>query len=207
MKEENKRFLIALLRFHGDIVLITPLIAAIKRLYPDSKIDLLVYKGTHFILEDDTRINEVFEANLSSETGLFKKIVDEVNLCLRLRSNNYDYGVFLTTQWRMAFISRIISPANSAGVSDAKRRGRFWSKSFDHIFPEVGENHILERNLSSLESLGFKINQADFKLSLIISAYSRQSAKQLLNKYSVQSNYCVIHTVSRREPKLWQKSV
>ena len=76
MKEESKRFLIALLRFHGDIVLITPMIAAIKRLYPDSRIDLLVYKGTHLILEDDTRINEIFEANLSSETGFFKKIVD-----------------------------------------------------------------------------------------------------------------------------------
>ena len=142
---------------------------------------------------------------MSSETGFFKRIVDEVKLCLRLRSNNYDYGVFLTTQWRMAIISRIISPAKSAGVSDPKRRGRFWSESFDHIFPEVGENHILERNFSSLQSLGFEINQADFKLSLIISDYSRQSAKQLLNKCSVQDNYCVFHTVSRREPKLWQK--
>ena len=46
MERENKRFLIALLRFHGDMVLITPLISTIKRLYPHATIDVLVYKGT-----------------------------------------------------------------------------------------------------------------------------------------------------------------
>ena len=205
MKGESKRILIALLRFHGDIVLITPLIAAIKRLYPKSKIDLLVYKGTHRILDDDTRIDEVFEANLSSKTGFFKKIFDEVKLYLRLRSNRYHYGVFLTTQWRMAFISRFISPVNSTGVSDPKRRGSFWTGSFNYIFPEVGEKHILERNLSSLSSFGLEIIESDFDLSLFISDSSRQHAKKLLNRSSIPSNYCIFHPVSRREPKLWRK--
>ena len=69
MERENKRFLIALLRFHGDMVLITPLISTIKRLYPHATIDVLVYKGTAKVLLDDDRINKTYEAHLSSETS------------------------------------------------------------------------------------------------------------------------------------------
>ena len=62
MGEKRQRFLIAVLRFHGDVLLTTPVIGEIKRIYPDSIIDLLVYSGTGSILKFDDRINSVLEA-------------------------------------------------------------------------------------------------------------------------------------------------
>ena len=50
MGEKRQRFLIAVLRFHGDVLLTTPVIGEIKRIYPDSIIDLLVYKEPDLFL-------------------------------------------------------------------------------------------------------------------------------------------------------------
>ena len=204
MERENKRFLIALLRFHGDMVLITPLISTIKRLYPHATIDILVYKGTAKVLLDDDRINKTYEAHLSSETSFLKKIYKEIRLCLDLKKEKYDYAIFLTTQWRMALFSRLLSDAKRAGVGDPKRRGAFWKNSFDVIFPEVGDNHILERNLSSLTSLGFELIQEDYQLDLIVSDSTRISIKNKISQnLNLSQPYCVFHPFSRRETKLW----
>ncbi len=204
MERENKRFLIALLRFHGDMVLITPLISTIKRLYPHATIDVLVYEGTAKVLLDDDRINKTYEAHLSSETSFLKKIYKEIRLCLDLKKENYDYAIFLTTQWRMALFSRLLSDAKRAGVGDPKRRGAFWKNSFDVIFPEVGDNHILERNLSSSTSLGFELIQEDYQLDLIVSDSTRISIKNKISQnLDLSQPYCVFHPFSRRETKLW----
>ena len=204
MEKENKRFLIALLRFHGDMVLITPLISTIKRLYPHATIDILVYKGTTKVLLDDNRINNIHEALLSSETSFLKRVYKEIRLCLDLRKKKYDYAIFLTTQWRMALFSRFISGAKRAGVGDHKRRSIFWKNSFDVIFPEAGDNHILERNLSSLTSLGFELIQEDYQLDLRVSDSTRLSIKnKITQSLNLTQPYCVFHPFSRRETKLW----
>ena len=85
----------------------------------------------------------------------------------------------------MALFSRLISYAKRAGVGDPKRRGAFWKNSFDVIFPEVGDKHILERNLSSLTSLGFELLQEDYQLDLIVSDSTRLSIKDKINRTSL----------------------
>ena len=56
MGKKRQRFLIAILRFHGDVLLTTPMINEIKRIYPESILDLLVYKGTGVLLGADERM-------------------------------------------------------------------------------------------------------------------------------------------------------
>ena len=158
MNNKNKRFLIALLRFHGDIVLTIPMISEIKRNFPNAVIDFLVYEGTGAILHDDPRINNILEANYSSKSNFLMRIVKEIKLLRELKSSNYDYGVFLTTQWRLALMARFLGKAKTAGVDDTKRKKSGWVDSFSAIFPEAGKKHIIERNLSSLEALDLEVN-------------------------------------------------
>jgi len=79
MVEKTQRFLVAVLRFHGDVLLTTPMINEIKENYPDSIIDLLVYKGTGSILESDHRVNNIIEAEPSSNTNVIKRISRKFN--------------------------------------------------------------------------------------------------------------------------------
>ena len=78
MVEKTQRFLVAVLRFHGDVLLTTPMINEIKENYPDSIIDLLVYKGTGSILESDHRVNNIIEAEPSSNANVIKRIFKEI---------------------------------------------------------------------------------------------------------------------------------
>ena len=87
MGDKSKRFLIAILRFHGDVLLTTPMISEIKRIFPDSIIDLLVYKGTGSILEFDKRVNSILEAELSSEVNIIKRTFKEILLLKRSKQN------------------------------------------------------------------------------------------------------------------------
>ena len=201
MVEKTQRFLVAVLRFHGDVLLTTPMINEIKENYPDSIIDLLVYKGTGSILESDHRVNNIIEAEPSSSSNVLIRIFKEIQLLRKLNRADYDFGVFLTTQWRMALMSRCLGGAKTAGVDDIKRRKSFWVKSFTFIFPEVGEGHIVERNLSALSILGLSSLKKDVGLSLVIP----QEANEINKKYAIGTNYCLFHPVSRRETKLWKK--
>ena len=80
MTKEIKRFLIAVLRFHGDVLLTTPIVNSIKRNYPNALIDVLVYEGTGVLLENDSRVENILEASISSELGFMKRILTELNL-------------------------------------------------------------------------------------------------------------------------------
>ena len=81
MRKERNRFLIAVLRFHGDVLLTSPLINEIKRIDPESVLDLLVYKGKGGLLEGDKRIDNILEAEPSSGLNLMKKLMGNILVC------------------------------------------------------------------------------------------------------------------------------
>ena len=205
MEKKRKRFLIAILRFHGDVLLTTPMIKEIKRIYPESILDLLVYKGTGVLLEADERIDRILEAEPSSGLNPLKRLIKEIELLLQLRRTKYDYGLFLTTQWRMALMGRSLRKAKTTAVDDTKRKKPFWVKSFSSIFPEAGDNHIIERNLSALKALGLETREEKTKLSLIIPEKVKESVVDIRKRFSITSDYCVFHPVSRRKSKQWTK--
>lgn len=60
MFDKVERILICKLKFYGDVLLITPVIASIQARYPHAKIDLLLYKDTRAILAADERINNFY---------------------------------------------------------------------------------------------------------------------------------------------------
>ena len=199
------RYLIVILRFHGDVLLTKPMIDNIMQNDPKGKVDLLVYKGTGSVLGKEKSISEIIEIESGSEKNIFSRIIKEINLWRKIRVKKYDYCFFLTTQWRVVPISWAIGDAKKAAVDDKKRRRKLWTLSFSAIFPEALENHIVKRNLSALETLGLKVFSDDLVLD---SPHLDDEYKSLLNDYSFFSeteSYCVLHPTSRKEKKLWQR--
>ena len=201
----NKKFLIVILRFHGDVLLTKPMVDNIKLNYPEGEIDLLVYEGTGSILKGDKNIAETIEIETGSKKNILLRIKDEINLWKKLNSRKYDYAFFLTTQWRVVPMSWAIGKVMKAAVDDKKRKKNLWIKSFSKIFPEAQDNHIVERNLLALESLGLKIFNEDLALDSSILDIESKALKEDYPFLTNQSSYCVIHPSSRREKKLWDK--
>ena len=201
----NKKFLIVILRFHGDVLLTKPMVDNIKLNYPEGEIDLLVYEGTGSILKGDKNIAETIEIETGSKKNILLRIKDEINLWKKLNSRKYDYAFFLTTQWRVVPMSWAIGKVMKAAVDNKKRKKNLWIKSFSKIFPEAQDNHIVERNLLALESLGLKIFNEDLTLDSSILDIESKALKKDYPFLTNQSSYCVIHPSSRREKKLWDK--
>ena len=141
----SNKYLIVILRFHGDVLLTKPMIDNIKLNDPDGEIDLLLYKGTGSILEQEKSIGEIIEIDNASKANIFSRIKKEINLWAKVRSKKYNYAFFLTTQWRVVPISWAIGKAMKSAVDDKKRRKSLWTKSFSVIFPEALDNHIKGR--------------------------------------------------------------
>ncbi|MDP6181186.1 MAG: putative lipopolysaccharide heptosyltransferase III [SAR86 cluster bacterium] len=201
----NKKFLIVILRFHGDVLLTKPMIDNIKLNVPDSEIDLLVYKGTGSILEHERNVSETIEIDAASKQNIFTRIKKEINLWKKLSLKKYDYAFFLTTQWRVVPISWALGKAMKAAVDDKKRRKNLWIKSFSAIFPEALENHVIQRNLLALESLGLKIFTENLTLDPSYLDIEYKTLKETYPFLKEGNSYCLIHPTSRREKKLWDK--
>ena len=60
------RILIIQTAFLGDVILATPVISELKRLFPKANIDILVKKGNESILANNPKINSVFTFDKSS---------------------------------------------------------------------------------------------------------------------------------------------
>lgn len=141
-----KKILIIQTAFLGDVILATPVISELKRIYPDSTIDVLVKKGNQSLLENNPKTGTVYTFNKAD--GKWKDIFRLIKL---FRKNRYDLIINL---------HRFSSSGIIAGFSGGKkvygfRKNPFsflYSKKFDHV---IGDGtHEVERNLSIIQEFG-----------------------------------------------------
>jgi heptosyltransferase III len=68
-----RKILVIKMRYHGDMLLTTPVISTLKQNYPDAKIDMLLYQDTIPILSENPEINALYGIS-NKGTGTFDKI-------------------------------------------------------------------------------------------------------------------------------------
>lgn len=141
-----KRILIIQTAFLGDVILATPVVSELNRVFPEAKIDFLLKKGNESLVAGNPKINEVITFDKSS--GKWKSILRLIKQC---RASNYDLVINL---------HRFASSGMIAGFSKGKKRYGFkknpfsfmYTKSFDH---SIGDGtHEVERNLKLISEFG-----------------------------------------------------
>ena len=140
------KILIIQTAFLGDVILATPIVSELKRLFPEAEIDFLVKKGNQSLLENNPYLNAVFTFDKSK--GKWKDIA---LLIKQFRTENYDLVINL---------QRFASSGIIAGLSKGKKIYGFkknpmsflFSKKFSH---DIGDGtHEVERNLSVIKEFG-----------------------------------------------------
>jgi heptosyltransferase-2 len=141
-----KRILIVQTAFLGDVILATPVISELKRLFPNAEIDILVKKGNESLLKNNPNLR--YCITFDKTKGKRKSIVQ---LIRQFRSQQYDLAINL---------HRFGSSGIITGLSGAKMRFGFkknpfsflYTKSFPHT---IGDGtHEVERNLSIIKEFG-----------------------------------------------------
>jgi heptosyltransferase-2 len=132
--------------FLGDVILATPVVSELQRIYPNAKIDFLLRKGNEGILENHPDINEIFIFN--KKRGKIKEIKRLKKL---IRANKYDLLVNL---------HRFGSSGILSFLSGAKQKVGFNKNPFSFCYNikikhEIGNGtHEVERNLRCIAHLG-----------------------------------------------------
>src|SRR6267142_2215738 len=166
---ERGRVLVVKLRHHGDVLLAAPVLTTLKSHAPAFEIDALIYDDTAPMLEGHPALSELHLVGRNWKAlGMLDRFSREMELFGRLRARRYDLLVHLSEQPRGAWLARTLG-ARYAVAPAMPGRGRFWAKSFTHLYPVVGggRRHQVELNLDALRRIGIQPSLADRKVVFV----------------------------------------
>ena len=200
MEKPFRKILVIKMRFHGDMLLTTPVISTLKRHYPEAKVDVLLYQDTIPILSENPAINALYGIkNKKAKTA--EKITNFVSLIRVLRANQYDLVINMADQWMAAVLVRLLNAPMSISQDYQHRQSAFWRNSFTHLAPLTGSN-VVESNLSVLAPLGLDSHVAETTMSYNPVCWQRVRAE--LDKAGVGERYVVIQPTARQIFKCWE---
>jgi len=171
--------------FIGDVILSTPVIAAIKKHYPMCELSLLTTPIAAPLLKADTRLKEVIVFDKRKTQGGFFGLFKMASL---LKGKKYDIVFSLHKSQRTALL---------LFLSGIKKRFGFKEASFSFLYSQTSErsdlSHDVLRNLAILRSVGVDPQKVASPLVLETSNSAKDAVKNELAKvdYSPDSKTVV----------------
>ena len=171
-----KKILLIQTAFLGDVILATPVIEELKRIFPSASIDVLVKKGNESLLSNNPYCHNVFTFN--KKEGKVKELIRLTRL---IRSNNYDLAINL---------HRFGSSGMLMLLSNAKLKYGFQKNPFSFVYTKKFEHqigngqHEVERNLSVIKEFGAKEKCRP-------SLFPSQQHIEKIEQYIQEEFYCI----------------
>lgn len=171
------RILVCKLRHHGDVLLTSPFLYALREAFPLAEIDVFLAKETHPMLEGHPCVSRFF---FKEDGFLFRK-------------HAYSHAFNLTEGDRGAIACFLSGAKIKVGV-DPGRSG-FWGKRriYTHLVEHCPhEKHTVEKNLDALRVLGISPSKSCREVTFHI-------PEAVLSKIKdrVGTGYILVHPVSR----------
>lgn len=188
-----KKILIVELFKIGDLLVATPVIEALKKIYPNAEINFLIPKETAVILQNNPHVNKTIPYTTFSETRSI------------LEQNSYDLGIILHPG---SFkISLLLLLANISYRVGCAKSGITYGKGFflnKKVKPNTAWQHKIEDNLDILRSLPIDqslISAVERRPKLYLPAdVETKMRKFLLGK---KRPIVVIHAPSSHKTQRW----
>ena len=197
---ECGRALVVKLRHHGDVLLAAPVLSVLKARAPKLEVDALVYDDTSPMLEGHPALSQLHVVGRKWRSARpLARLSQESRLFGRLKSRSYDLVVHLSEQPRGAWLARLLGARYSVAPA-IPRRGRFWRRSFTHLYPLVGggRRHQVELNLDALRRIGVQPSMSERKVDFVPGVEAERRVQEL-----VQGDFVHVHPASRWHFKCW----
>ena len=202
-----RRVLVTKLRHHGDVLLASPVLSALKAAAPQVEIDALVYTDTAEMLQDHPDMVQLHCIDRGwKKLGLIGQGAAEWALFSRMKARQYDLIIHLTEHPRGAWLSRLLKPRYSVAPR-VNGRGRFWKNSFTHFVSPImgsGRRHVVEQNLDALRRLGIQPAPDQRALTLVPGTDADAHVSVRLQSLGVKpGGFVHLHPPSRWHFKCW----
>jgi len=184
--------LVVQLKRLGDVILTTPALNALRKIYPEAQITLLIDHHSAELAPAIADVNEVWTYNRNKSFSLWLDLVRRgFDLCLDFTGND-----------RSALVSFLSKAAQRVGFSFvAKRATRSWV--YTHLVQSaVREKHTVDHYTDLVRSLGDSSLAAGC-VSLRLPDGVERSAETLRREIGLPGRYFVVHPGSARPDKYW----
>jgi heptosyltransferase-3 len=191
-----RRLAVFKLRNIGDVLMITPLLRALRETFPHAAITAVVNSGTEAMLANNPHIDEVLAYPRHGGLGA------ELAFLRELRRRRFDLTIGCTEGQRTAWYSFLCRARYRFGLRKGKKVRRSWAYNFP-MFAVKGVRHEVEMHFVVLENAGLKLrNPQPGKLCLVVPddlrAWAREQFAPLRPARIVH-----VHPVSRWLWKCW----
>jgi len=201
-----RRALVIKLRHHGDVLLASPVLVALKAAAPPLEIDALVYDDTAPMLEGHPALSLLHTVGRAWRgLGGRARVKIEWQLFSRLRARGYDLIVHLSEHPRGAWLARALG-ARWRVAPRYPDRDWFWNASFTHRFAlaPTPRRHMVEWNLDALRRIGVQPPPADRRVTFVPGAAAEASVQARLAQAELEAGAFVhLHPASRWRFKCW----
>ncbi len=165
-----KHILITNLAGIGDVLLSIPALRALRNLYPQAEISILVPPKIKEIVERLSYIDRVFTFEMGYGGGVpIRGLYHNFGVLMALRKKHYDLSINMRTivskksAGKLKFLLNIINPGKTVG-RDTEGRGSF----FDVRLPEtdIGQKHEMEYDIDTVKLLGAEVNDKRIEINI-----------------------------------------
>lgn len=185
----------------GDMVMSTPIIEDVKRLFPEAKITVMSLQSLSPLLFGNQNIDEIFTFSRPNE---FLRRMGTRNVIFRVRQGKYDLGILLTNSFSSAFLFWKGRITERVGFANEWRR-LFLTKTVP--MPKMrGKEHLVTTYKRLLEPLGGRVTET--APELFVFPEEKHAVRDLLKKYGVPENHKIIGInplAAYGEAKCWPK--
>jgi predicted lipopolysaccharide heptosyltransferase III len=173
--ESVRSILVIRLYFLGDVLLSTPVIAALKNRFPDARLSVLIKKRALDILVGNPAVDDVI---IYDEPERYHNPVWQLRLASRLRRARYDLAVDLTGDLRSSLLLLAADPGFRTGVNHAGL-----GCLLDRRIPYRSTGHVVDHLLSALLPLG--VDAGEETPSLYLTKEEQIQARDLLESRGI----------------------
>ena len=186
-----KKILVMKFRHIGDVLLIVPVIRALKETFPDASVTVLVNRGTEDVLAGNPLIDELVTLERRvKELSVVERYINEIRFIKKIRSKGFDMTVDLTGGDRAAILSCVSGAGYRLGWKSGKG---FIGKKYCHTHPVAPQSgrHMVLQNLEIVNQYG--IDTADLSVDFQIPEKERLAIKETLREYNIREDDTIVH--------------
>jgi heptosyltransferase-3 len=197
----DSKLLFIRLRSLGDIVLTTPLYAALKLWRPDLQLDVLVESPHHEVLRGNPNLRQILTL---AQGGSFVEVLGERSRVLHaLRKESYHACINLHGGSTSAWMTWLSKSHYRIGLSSF-RNSLAYNIRLNPPRKESGKHHTVEYFIDWLRQLGMPAGKIP-DLQIVVDPASREEIQKRLNGLGIGNGtkYCVIQPASKFATKQW----
>ena len=193
-----ERILVIKLRYLGDVLISTPVVASLRAAFPRAYLSMLVNPGTEAMIACNPHLDEALVVERSPLA------LRQLRFALGLRRRRFDLVIDLTDGDRAAILSRLTGAAMRIGFN---REGLWRGCLYTHVVPlQQQAIPFIRQQLMALDMLG--IPAVEWKPLLRVQPEQEVAAEYALARLGIESGraFVGLHPGARWWFKGWPPS-